>query len=143
MAPFTIGSIFVYSVTIIQASVMKPVGVIGPSVISCLYPCFRRYFWIPHWKHPVSGLIAKHRYRLTTTHRSAIGNIPASFFYGWLWLVDRRITYAYENDGSQISILYQIPCYAAIIAAGEVFAMTASFEKKEGDYFWTELTFDY
>ena len=56
MAPFTIGFIFVYSVTIIQASVMKPVGVIGPSMISCLYPFFCRYFWIPHWKHLVSGL---------------------------------------------------------------------------------------
>ena len=63
---------------------------------------------------------------------------------------DRLITYAYENDGSQISILYQIPCYAAITAAGKVFAMAASFEipfavaeTKEGDYFWTEFTFDY
>ncbi|OEU09218.1 hypothetical protein FRACYDRAFT_248552 [Fragilariopsis cylindrus CCMP1102] len=37
----------------VQASVMKPVGVIEPSMISCLYPFFRRYFWIPHWKHPL------------------------------------------------------------------------------------------
>ena len=43
-------------------------------------------------------------------------------------MVDRLITYAYENDGSQTSILYQIPYYAAITATGEVFAMAASFE---------------
>jgi hypothetical protein len=60
----------------------------------------RRYFWIPHWKHPVSGLIAKHNRRLTTTHRFAIGNLLATLFYGWLWLIDRLITHAYENDGS-------------------------------------------
>ena len=118
MSPFTIGFIFVYSVTIVQASVIKNqwewldrpwfhasihsfVVIFGYLIGNILYP-----------------VLAKHSCRLTTTYRSAIGNIPASFFYGWLWLVDRRITYAYENDGSQISILYQIPCYAAIIAAG-------------------------
>ena len=150
MSPFTIGFIFVYSVTIVQASVIKNqwewldrpwfhasihsfVVIFGYLIWNILYP-----------------VLAKHSYRLTTTHRSAIGNILASFFYSWLWLVDRLITYAYENDGSQISILHQIPCYAAIIAAGEVFAMAASFErvfavaeKKEGNYSWTEFTFDY
>ena len=77
---------------------MKPLGLIGPSVISC-ESIPRRYFWIPRWKHSVSGL-AKHNYRLTTTQKFAIGNLFAAFVFGWLWFVDRLITHAYKNDRS-------------------------------------------
>jgi len=61
---------------------MKPLGLLDASAMQCFNPIFK----------------------------FAYGTILGALFFAWSWLVDRLMKDAYFNhDGSQLSILYQIP----------------------------------
>jgi POT family proton-dependent oligopeptide transporter len=82
VVPFTIAYNLTYSITIVQGTAMKPLGLLDASAIQCFNPIFK----------------------------FAYGTILGALFFAWSWLVDRLVKDAYFNhDGSQLSILYQIP----------------------------------
>ena len=126
VVPFTMAYVSTFSVTVVQGSAMKPVGLIDASVMQVFNPIFVLIFGclVGNLLYPS---LAKHDIKIKTTSKFAIGTLCGALFFGYSWLIDFFMKAAYENDESQISIMYQIPAYM-FIAVGEVFAVTASYE---------------
>lgn len=125
--PFTIAYESSISITVIQRNATKSLGLLDASVMKCFSPIFVLVFGYLVGNIPYPFL-AKCIIKISTTHKFAYGTIFGALFFGWSWLIDYLMKDAYfNNDKSQLSILYQIPPYM-FFAGGEIFAISASYE---------------
>jgi proton-dependent oligopeptide transporter, POT family len=71
--------------------------------------------------------LVRKNYKLATTYKFAIGSFFGALSLLWALLVEIMIRTTYENQGRQISVLWQTPSYI-LIGIGEIFAVSAAYE---------------
>jgi POT family proton-dependent oligopeptide transporter len=125
--PFYIAFASSFSVTVVQGSAMEAFGYMDAAVVQSFTSIFVLIFGyiIGNILYPFLG---RRDINISTTHKFACGTMFGAFFLGYTLFLDGLMKDSYfNNDGSQLSILYQIPSYM-LLAIGEVFAVSASYE---------------
>ena len=126
--PFNIAYSQMATTFIVQGTVMEMAfGFIDASTLSnadCLSVLLFGYLVGSH----LYPRLAKHGVKLPTTNKFAIGSFLGGLSVLWAALVDiLLIRPSYLSTGQKVSILWQAPSYA-LIGAGEIFTISASFE---------------
>jgi hypothetical protein len=72
-------------------------------------------------------LLARHKLKIYTTYKFAVGSFFGSLAIFWALIVEYRIHSVYANTGEKISILWQAFAYI-FIGTGEIFAISTAYE---------------
>ena len=128
IVPFCIAYSQMPTTFIVQGTVMRRAfGVIDAATMNSLDALSVLFFGYLTGSHLYPAL-AKRGIKLPTTYKFAIGSFLGCCSILWALYVEKRIHNAfYDDNGSQISVLWQAPSYL-FIGFGEIFAVSAAYE---------------
>jgi POT family proton-dependent oligopeptide transporter len=126
--PFNIGYSQMATTFIIQGTVMRP-AVSGLMDAASMNNCdaisvLLFGYLIGQQLYP---WLATRGIKICTTHKFALGSLFGAMSLLWALLVEHKIHNAYAQDGSAISVLWQVPSYV-LIGCGEIFAISTAYE---------------
>jgi dipeptide/tripeptide permease len=71
--------------------------------------------------------LARRNIKIPTTYKFAVGSALAAMAIGCALMVEYKIHSSYENDGTDVSVLWQVFAYS-LIGIGEIFAVSSAYE---------------
>ena len=127
IVPFCVGYSQMPTTFIVQGTVMtKAFGFIDAATMNSADAMSVLIFGYLTGTH-IYPALAKRGIKIPTTYKFATGSLLGALAIAWSLVVEDLIHKAYERDGSQICVMWQLPAYI-LIGWGEIFAVSAAYE---------------